>query len=131
MKFKLFVNWKKSLVIFVIGLIISLIYLCTNGFNSAISYCNAFFISGFIIIAISILSTLSYFGAFDTISYSFYSLGRVFTKEKEMGEKKYKDLVDYVEKKKATRKKFLYSFLPYVYSGLIFMLASIILFFFV
>ena len=131
MKFKLFVNWKKSLIIFGLGLFIFLIYIILNGFDNIIYYCDACFISGFIIISISILSVLSYFGAFDTISYSFYAFSRAFTKEKELGEKKYKDLVDYVEKKKNTRKKFAYSFLPYVYSGLLFMIAAIILFFFV
>ena len=126
-----FVNWKKSLIVFGVGVLISLIYLIVNGFDLMINYCDAFFISGFVITSIGVLSVLSYLGAFDTIGYSFYALGRVFTSKKELDEKKYNDLVDYVEKKKSKRGKLKEFFLPYIYSGVFYILLAVILFFFV
>lgn len=132
MKFNtLFLNWKKTLILFGLGLLISLIYLFINGFSLIINYCDAFFIAGFIIFSIGALSTLSYFGAFNTLGYSFYALGRVFSSKKEMKEKKYEDLVDYVEKKKQSRKGLKRIILPYVYIAIIFFLLAFFLFFFV
>ena len=124
-------NYKKTIVLFVLGLIISFVSLLVKGFDSLLFYCDAFFIAGFVILAFGILAVLSFFGAFDTLGYSMYSFTRAFSKKEEMSNKKYVDLVDYVEKKKEKRGKFKTLFLPYLFSGGFYILLFIILFIFI
>ena len=115
-------HWVRFLVAFLIGVIMMIVYLAiANAWTWVIGYCNATFISAFVLFSISILSVLNLFGAFDI--FSFY-IGR---KKKENGAKE--DLYDYSSRKKDERSKFKLVFVPYLFFALLFLVASLILYF--
>mgnify|MGYP004635362771 CR=1 FL=1 len=72
---------KRTLIIFIIEMMMTVIYLFIKGFDTIVNYCNAFFVSGFAIICIGGLSWLSNIGTFDIFGYSWKTLKSSFSKD--------------------------------------------------
>ena len=115
-------HWVRFLISLVIGLIIGVVYLLiSKGWTLVIAYCNATFIAGFVLFAISVLVVLNLFGAFDIFSFFFMR------KKVESGAKE--NLYDYSTRKKEERNKFKLVFMPYLVVATLFLIVSLILFF--
>ena len=113
-------HWVRFLISFFIGVFTMVIYLAVkNGWQYSINYVNATFMSAAILIGIAALSTLTLFGAFDIFSYFFNR------KKKEDGKKEI--LSEYAERKRIERGKQKLIFIPYLFNGIIFLVASLIL----
>ena len=113
-------HWVRFLISFFIGVFTMVIYLAVkNGWQYSINYVNATFMSAAILIGIAALSTLTLFGAFDIFSYFFNR------KKKENGKKEI--LSEYAERKRIERGKQKLIFIPYLFNGIIFLIASLIL----
>lgn len=115
---KLFHSPSKYIAIAIISLIIILLVVANYGFNYLISYQNAFFITSFIWICISILSLVSRDGFFRIFSYSGYYIKHKFL-QRPMNN--YHDYYFIQEKKKDENR---YSWTPYLVSGLILLVIS-------
>ncbi len=87
---------------------------------------NSCFIPGVILIGFSLFSLIIKTGFFDFASYGITSAFYALRKGEE---KAYEDLVDYKEKKKVIRKENTYTFLPYLLTGIVFLMVSLILYF--
>ena len=117
-----FINhWIRFTIAFVIGASLILLYCgVTNTWSRMIGYCNGSFIAAFVLISFSALTILNLFGAFDIFSY--YPS----RKKKENGLKE--NLFDYSTRKKQERSKFKLVFVPYLAWGVLFLIASVILY---
>ena len=109
----------KYLILFLVATGIVLINLILNSFTVLYFYVDGFFIAGFSLILVGVLSLLNYFGAYDFWSYAF--------------SRKKKDdhrmpIYDYSEEKKRKRKLKPLPFGPYFGVGILFFVISIILF---
>lgn len=113
-------SWQRYLISFCLAIVLSLIYLCTRGFQTLIYYIDAFAIAGAIVFLCGALSLISYFGGFDTIRYGLASF-------RSGGRAKYEDLYDYSIQKKEERKHGHFTFVPYFIVGAIFIIISLIL----
>lgn len=113
-------SWLRYLISFCLAIALSMIYLCTRGFQTLIYYIDAFAIAGSIVFLCGALSLIAYFGGFDTIRYGFASFRRA-------GKAKYEDLYDYSIQKKEERKHGNFTFIPYFTVGAIFLILSFIL----
>lgn len=110
----------KYIVSLIIGIILVITTLSIKGFSYLVSYEDAFFIAGAVVIFIGILSLLSNYGAFDLLAYS----GKyVYNMSKKRKVERYPD---YVENKIAIRKKMKYKWIPYVVVGCVFIIIAII-----
>lgn len=118
---------KKTIIISIIEIIIVLIYLIVYGFDIAIKYCNAFFVSGFTIFACGVFSWLTNCGAFDIFSYSWNTVKSGFSKKP----RDYKTMYDYSESKSEIRIKNKFNFLPYFFCGGVGILISVVFSFFI
>lgn len=114
---------KKTIIVSIIEIIITLIYLIVYGFDLTIKYCNAFFISGFTIFACGVFSWLSNCGAFDIFSYSWKTVKSSFSKSP----REYKTMYDYTESKSEIRTKNKLNFLPYFLCGGIGIVISVVI----
>ena len=92
--------------------------------RSLVSIINGFFVPGSILVGLGIFSILNYFGFFDFASYGFISVIQAL---KKGSVRAYEDLIDYKTKKNIKRKDNKFSFLPYMISGAVFILISIII----
>lgn len=92
--------------------------------RSLVSIINGFFVPGSILVGLGIFSILNYFGFFDFASYGFISVIQAL---KKGSVREYEDLIDYKTKKNIKRKDNKFSFLPYMISGAVFILISIII----
>ncbi|MCM1260868.1 MAG: DUF3899 domain-containing protein [Prevotella sp.] len=113
-------SWQRYLIAFGLAIVLSVIYLCTRGFETLIYYIDAFSIAGSIVFLCGALSLIAYFGGFDTIRYGFASFRRG-------SAAKYEDLYDYSTQKKEERKHGHFTFMPYFTVGGVFIIASFIL----
>jgi len=91
-----------------------------GSWDSKMSYLNGSFISAATLISLSLLSVLTQFGTFNIFTFYF---GR---KVKENGHKE--DLYEYSERKKESRKKYNFVFIPYLFFGLVFLIISLALY---
>lgn len=107
----------RYIVAFAICATFSLVYLIINGWNYKIYYVDAFTVGGSISVLFGGLVLVTYLGAFDTFGYAFSTFGR---------NRKYKDLVDYTEKKQIKRGKNRFIFMPYITVGVIFIIVGLI-----
>ncbi len=89
---------KRTLIIFIIEMMMTVIYLFIKGFDTIVNYCNAFFVSGFAIICIGGLSWLSNIGTFDIFGYSWKTLKSSFSKDVK---RDYNSMYEYSESKRA------------------------------
>lgn len=106
-----FHSWLKYLISFLISVVVALIVLINKGFNYLVSYSDAFFVGGTIILGVGLLSMLSSFGTFDIFSYS----GKyVFNK---MRSKDMENYPDYSKGKALNREETKFSFIPYLVVG--------------
>lgn len=113
-------SWLRYLIAFCLAIVLSMIYLCTRGFQTLIYYIDAFTIAGAIVFLCGALSLIAYFGGFDTFRYGVASFRR--------GSRgKYEDLYDYAIQKKEERKHGNFTFMPYFTVGTIFIILSFIL----
>ena len=114
--------WVRFLVSFMIGVTL---YVATNlienQWSLVRSHCDACFIAGSVLVGISALVLLNFFGAFDIFSFYFNR------KKKENGDKEM--LYDYSLRKKGERAKFKLAFLPYLLMGALFIVGALILYF--
>ena len=110
----------RYLIAYCLAVALSVIYLCTRGFQTLIYYIDAFSIAGFIVFLWGALSLIAYFGGFDTIRYGFASFRRG-------SRSKYEDLYDYSVQKKEERKQGNLTFMPYFTVGIIFIILSFVL----
>lgn len=92
--------------------------------RSLVAIINGFFVPGSILVGLGIFSILNYFGFFDFASYGFISVIQAL---KKGSVREYEDLIDYKTKKNIKRKDNKFSFLPYMISGAVFILISIII----
>lgn len=118
----------KNLIIFlislIVGLIISLFYLLFYSF-SLYYFMNAAFISAAVLIAAALLYLVSLQGLFDVFVVGFSNLREVFKKN---GTKRYDGLFEYQEIKKEKRKSNAFSWIPILFSGVIYLIISLILY---
>lgn len=113
---RLFIHsWKKYLIVTGLAAIIVLLHLYLKGFDIIINYINAFFISGFALICFGSLSLLSYFGAYDFISYAFY---------RKKASEPYRD---YLERKETKRKSNNLGCGPYFGIGILLVIVSLLI----
>ena len=119
---------KRLIIISIVSLLMALLVLIIKGFDKAINYCYAFFISVMLIVCVGWLSFVSNCGAFDIFGYSFKTIKDSLTKE---GIREYQNMNEYVESKKVKRTKEKLYFLPYIIIGGIFFLMAIIIRFFI
>ena len=114
---------KKIIIPLVVCVVISLIYLLTNGFDAPSNYTNAFFVAGMVAVLVGGLLWVADMGTFDIFGYSFSNLKASFSKTVI---KEYEDFPQYVEIKKEKRKKkekiYLYLFVV----GIFFVILSFI-----
>ncbi len=104
-----------------IGLAIFLpIYLLSD--KSLIKACDATFIPGCVLLALSIFSILNYHGFFDFAGYGFVSILQSLRKGSI---REYDDLIDYKNKKMVTRKENKLAFLVYLVFALIWLIAAL------
>ena len=115
-------NWIRFLVAFLLGVVPVIVYQAVNNtWTLPLGYCNGLFVSAFLLISISVLVVLNLFGAFDI--FSFY----INRKRTEEGRKE--DLYEYSTRKKEERLKAKLVFLPYLIVGLLYLIASLIIYF--
>ena len=119
----------KSAIVFVIVSIIFVVYVAIRGFNNVIFYCDGAFLVAMVAISIGGLAWVASVGGFDGVSYSTYYMfvGSRTIKEK----RKYKSYTDYMEQKRDKRKGNFYTITPYFICGIIYLIASVILYFFI
>ncbi len=108
----------KYIVSFILGLVLTIIYLINNGFSYYINYVNGISIAGLVILFLSLLSLVTSFGAFDFFNYSFV---KVFNRTK------YKHMNDFLEDKRIYREKNKFGFVPYVIVGLLYIIVALIM----
>ncbi len=101
-----------------ICLAVGLLYLFLHDFVTPLYYVDAFGIGGGVTFCIGMLILVTYFGQFDTISY---------TASKMSGKQKYADLVDYAEKRSEKNRKTGWSFAPFITVGIVSVAVSFIL----
>jgi hypothetical protein len=92
--------------------------------RTLVNACNATFAPGCVMIVLAFFSIVNYFGGFDFVEYGFVS---GFNSLKKGSPLEYEDLIDYKQKKKASRKEDSLVFLPYLVYGGIFLIASLVL----
>ena len=94
---------------------------------SMIGWINGCFFSGGIILALGLLAMVGHFGAFDMFVYGVRDVFFHMNPSKDKV-KPYKDYVEYIEKKKETRKKKGFGFFwPFLTFGLLLLVAAIVL----
>ena len=118
-------DWKINLIYLIISIVITvaifLLYYYLVGPRSILGACNAMTIADGVLLAFFGFPLLNYFGTFDMLGYGFHCIGTVmFTKR----EKKYVDLVNYQNVKRTIRDK---KPLTFVSTGIIFIIATIVL----
>ena len=97
---------------------VSVIVLAVRGFDLKIYYVDALSAAGGVTIFFGLLLWVASAGAFDMVGYGFSTFG---------GNRKYRDLYDYTVKKKEKRDRQGPTFMPYVVTGVVFMLVSFLL----
>ena len=115
---------KRTLIIFIIEMMMTVIYLFIKGFDTIVNYCNAFFVSGFAIICIGGLSWLSNIGTFDIFGYSWKTLKSSFSKDVK---RDYNSMYEYSESKRAQRDGEKYNFLSYILVGGVAFIVAIVI----
>ncbi len=89
-------------------------------------WCNACFVTFFIIFGLGAFSLLNNFGTFDLLGYSFSNLFSVIIHKDE---KKYVDAIDYRNKRKDIRFSNRFTYFVYFGVSLVFLITAIILLF--
>lgn len=112
-----------SLVSIVVGVIIFLLFFYLN-YQSLVDAINGVTVAGIVLLSAGLLSLLARFGAYDTFSYGFSQMFASFFNRQA---NKYNDMVDYKEKKDASRKAGTYYYVPLIVIGLLFFIALIVL----
>ena len=112
----------------IIGLVLGVAIALTRGFalpgdvkTNCMALSDGWFVTGAIVICLSVLSLASENGVFDTLSYGFHSLLVLFTAFKDPS--KHEDFYTYKQRKEAKRKRADRRFL---YAGLTLLAAAII-----
>lgn len=103
---------------FAVNLVIALIVLFVRGFDLKIYYVDAFSAAGSVSVLLGLLLWVAAAGAFDTIGYGFSVFG---------GNRKYKDLYEYTVRKKEKRSRQKLTFMPYIVTGMVFILISLLI----
>ena len=114
-----FHSWKKYIILFVVGCVLTMAGLLLNGFNFALYYVNSFFFAGFAMICLGGLSIVNYYGGYDFMSYAFSKRNPDGTKIQYS---------TYIENKENKRKNNKLPFGPYFVRGTIFLIVSIIIY---
>lgn len=114
---------RKYIIIGIIAIALNLIVLFAKGFDQLIYYCDSFFIAGFSIFGCGILSIVSNHGGFDIFGYSTQYVGNMVAGK----EKKYVDMVDYINQKNEVRSKDRFCFVPYFIIGGVELVVAVIL----
>ena len=86
--------------------------------------CDACFLVFIVLFSFSILVLLARWGTYDTMAYGFRTLGHYMFNGKK--DRKYEDLIDYKEKKMATRANKGTYFIPLLATSLVFLVATIV-----
>ena len=105
-------------VALVLNIAVGLIVLSVRGFNLKIYYVDAFSAAGAVSALLGLLLWVAAAGAFDTIGYGFSTLG---------SNRKYKDLYEYTVRKKEKRSRQKLTFMPYIVTGIVFIMISLII----
>ena len=114
----------KTVAITIISILAIIIYVIFSGIKSIVSYCDAFFVCGAILICLGMLSLVTYYGVFDIFG---YSTSYVYNGMKKGSVQRYKDFHDYIQQKTEKRKKKKYNFLPYLAIGIVYIIVAAIL----
>ena len=106
---------------YVVGtcLAVILVFICliSKGFEYRMSYVDAFTIAGGALILIGLLQLVSYYGAFDIFSFSFFR-GK---------DKRYKDYLAYQNTRAEKKKNYNLKFMPFIVVGFFFFSIGLIL----
>ena len=117
--------WLRTVIILVVACSLSLTYLFVNmnqgSFSKLFYYVDAFFIGGSATVCFGMLSLVTYYGAFDFVSYAFMG-------KNENGKRV--DFADYLEDRKERNLKRKNIFVPYFIIGLIFIAIAMTLYLF-
>lgn len=117
-------NWIRLIISILIGLSFFFLYLGLNTKNgswtSIVAYCNASFIGGFVLLAVSIFIVLDLFGGFDIFAFLIL--------RKPVDETRKETLYEYSERKKDERKKMKFIFIPYLLISTLFLLTAVVLY---
>ena len=103
-----------------ICVIILIVNLSLNNFKDLINYVNGFQVGGAVVFLIGCLVLVSYFGAFDSFGYAF-------SRFKKDPDKKYRDRYEYEAVKQQERENKKFNCVPYLVTGLFFILIGIFL----
>ncbi len=96
-------------------------------FSLARRLCDGFFVSGIIFLAVGIISFCSYKGAYNFLTYTFYSIKNVFSKSrKNHNEEPHLNYAEYSAQKNESKKSSPFATLIV---GILFTLISIIIYF--
>ena len=106
----------KYIISFIVGGAIAVGVLFIEGFDIKMSYQDAFFIAGAVLVVTGGLSFVTYFGGFDIFVYGFMSFNP---------NRRYKDLYEYSEAKKEKRRSKSIPFMPYIVIGVIYIIVSL------
>lgn len=110
--------WKRYVAAVIVNAAVTLAVLCVRGFGLKIYYVDAFSVGGAVSILLGLLGWVASAGAFDTIGYGFSTLG---------GNRRYKNLYEYIEGKKEKRGRQNRPFLPFLATGLVFLAVSLVI----
>ena len=117
----------KYALYFLAACLLILLILSVKGFDELKDYCDAFFIGGFTFFAVGGLSFVNKQGGYDMFSYSaYYIFKSIGSADKN---RKYRDYKEYIDKKSSLRSQNKFSYLPFIFIGLILIIIAIILFF--
>ena len=120
---------KTNIIIMVVSLLVGFaffaLYVWVWHKTFSISHCaDACTIVFIILFSFSILTLLTRWGTYDSLSYGFYQLGHFMFNSKR--DKKYTDLIDYKEQKMAQREIKGHYYLSFLFVSLVFLMATIV-----
>lgn len=116
----IFTHYIRLIISFVLGIGIFITYLAVkDGWTHIVCYLDAAFIAAALDLAIGLLSFFGNIGTFNIFSFM------VLRKTKDNGYKE--DFYEYGERKKLERAKDKTFFMPYIFTGLLFLIASFII----
>ena len=120
---KLLIHWAIAFTIALTSFL--LVFFLRTGYKNFLArFIDPFFLSSAVLFGLSGLIFVSRCGMFDMINYGFKAMGYSF--QKNPGERKYKDLPDYVEQKSEKRKNSRFVYEAYLVPATICMILAIV-----
>lgn len=111
-------SWKRYAAALLFNIGLTLLVLWSKGFDVKIHYVDAFSAVGAVSILLGLLIWIAEAGAFDTMAYGFSTFAP---------NRKYKDLFEYITRKKEIRRKRGKPYLPLIVVGLVFFVIGLLI----